>query len=66
MTKCDFEWFVNALQVPAVLSEELRYSPYLQTGRPSVRALLGLPDHAREDLVLAELRRRKDLYDPLK
>jgi hydroxyacylglutathione hydrolase len=51
--------------IPAVLSEELRYSPYLQTCRASVKDLLGLPPHTSEDQVLAELRRRKNLYNPL-
>ena len=53
------------MQIPAVLSEELRYSPYLQTNKTSVKDLVGLPHQASEDKVLAELRHRKNMYKPV-
>lgn len=49
-------------QIPAVLADELRYSPYLQTGMFSVKDLVGLSHQASEAQVLAELRRRKNLF----
>jgi hydroxyacylglutathione hydrolase len=52
--------------IPAVLSEELRYSPFLRTEQASVKDVLGLPHTASQDRVLAELRHRKDVYNPLK
>lgn len=49
-----------------MLSDELRYSPHFQVGRPVIRDLLKLSKQVSEDQVLSELRRRKDMYDPLK
>ena len=52
------------IQIPAILSEELCYSPYLLTGLPSVRSLLGLSQQTSEEKVLATLRQRKDTFIP--
>jgi hydroxyacylglutathione hydrolase len=49
----------GALTCPSTIGEELRANPFLRTGSPEIRVVLGLED-AGDAAVFAELRRRKD------
>jgi len=47
--------------VPSTIGEERATNPFLRAGDPAIRAKLGMPDAADEQ-VLGELRRRKDHF----
>ncbi len=49
------------LTVPSTIAREKATNIFLQADQPAVKAALGMPDAAPEE-VLAELRRRKDLF----
>lgn len=51
-----------AHQVPSILSEELRYNPFMMTNDPSLKDALGLPGNTQPAQVLAELRKQKNQY----
>ncbi len=50
------------LQVPSILSEELKYNPFMLTDSDILKDALGLPHHTPPAEVLARLRQRKDNF----
>ena len=50
------------VQVPAVLSEELSYNPFLRLRDPNIQAATGLGERPSDEEVLLELRRMKNKF----
>ena len=48
--------------MPAVLAEELKYNPFLRTASQDIKKALQLKDDSSDELVLKNLRERKDSF----